>query len=91
MYKLFAFWSAPKPEDREVFEEYYAATHVSPAPAVSHVEKITTTLRPATGSRVSAPGWAIMRAFLGDVIARFGATVPMGDEVVGHRRLGVSR
>jgi uncharacterized protein (TIGR02118 family) len=44
VYKLYAFWSAPKPEDREAFEEYYASTHVPRAAAVPHLESIVTTL-----------------------------------------------
>jgi len=43
MYKLFAYWSAPKPEDVEAFEEYYASTHVPRAAAVPHLERIVTT------------------------------------------------
>src|SRR2546430_2377489 len=33
-YKLYAYWSAPKPEDVEAFEQYYAETHVPRAAAV---------------------------------------------------------
>jgi uncharacterized protein (TIGR02118 family) len=44
VYKLYAFWSAPKPEDQAAFEEYYAATHVPRAAAVPHLESIITTL-----------------------------------------------
>jgi uncharacterized protein (TIGR02118 family) len=43
MYKLFAYWSAPKPEDVEAFEEYYAGTHVPRAAAVPELERIVTT------------------------------------------------
>jgi uncharacterized protein (TIGR02118 family) len=43
MYKLFAYWSAPKPEDIEAFEEYYLATHVPRASAVPNLERITIT------------------------------------------------
>jgi uncharacterized protein (TIGR02118 family) len=43
MYKLFAYWSAPKPEDVDAFEEYYAATHVPRAAAVPELERIVTT------------------------------------------------
>lgn len=43
MYKLFAYWSAPKPEDVEAFEEYYASTHVPRAAAVPELERIVTT------------------------------------------------
>jgi len=42
-YKLFAYWSAPKPEDVEEFEEYYANTHVPRAAAVPNLKAITTT------------------------------------------------
>ena len=44
MYKLFAYWTAPKPEDREAFEEYYVNEHVPRAAAVPHLESIVTTL-----------------------------------------------
>lgn len=43
MYKLFAYWSAPKPEDVDAFEEYYISTHVPKATAVPHLERIVTT------------------------------------------------
>jgi len=42
-YKLFAYWSAPKPEDVDAFEEYYANTHVPRASAVPGLLEITTT------------------------------------------------
>jgi uncharacterized protein (TIGR02118 family) len=42
-YKLYAYWSAPKPEDVEAFEEYYADTHVPRAAAVPNLKAITTT------------------------------------------------
>lgn len=43
MYKLYAYWSAPKPEDGDAFEEYYLSTHVPRATAVPHLERIVTT------------------------------------------------
>lgn len=43
MYKLFAYWSAPKPEDVDAFEEYYASTHVPRAAAVPELERIVVT------------------------------------------------
>jgi uncharacterized protein (TIGR02118 family) len=42
-YKLYAYWSAPKPEDVEAFEEYYHSTHVPRAAAVPGLKAITTT------------------------------------------------
>jgi uncharacterized protein (TIGR02118 family) len=42
-YKLYAYWSAPKPEDVEAFEEYYAATHVPRAAAVPNLVAINLT------------------------------------------------
>jgi uncharacterized protein (TIGR02118 family) len=42
-YKLYAYWSAPKPEDVEAFEEYYASTHVPRASAVPNLVAINTT------------------------------------------------
>lgn len=42
-YKLFAYWSAPKAEDVEAFEEYYASTHVPRAAAVPNLTEIKTT------------------------------------------------
>jgi uncharacterized protein (TIGR02118 family) len=42
-YKIYAYWSAPKPEDVEAFEEYYASTHVPRAEAVPNLVEIVTT------------------------------------------------
>ncbi|MFC5952474.1 EthD family reductase [Pseudonocardia lutea] len=43
MYTLYAFWSAPQPQDEAAFEDYYAATHVPRASAVPHLSSIVTT------------------------------------------------
>jgi uncharacterized protein (TIGR02118 family) len=43
MYKLFAYWSAPKSDDVDAFEEYYLNTHVPRAAAVPNLERIVTT------------------------------------------------
>jgi uncharacterized protein (TIGR02118 family) len=43
MYKLYAYWSAPRSEDVDAFEEYYAHTHVPRAAAVPNLERIVTT------------------------------------------------
>ena len=53
-YKLFAYWSAPKPEDVDAFEEYYASTHVPRAAAVPNLVAITTT-RTADGFEGNPP------------------------------------
>jgi uncharacterized protein (TIGR02118 family) len=42
-YKLYAYWSAPRREDEEAFEEYYKSTHVPRAAAVPGLERIITT------------------------------------------------
>jgi uncharacterized protein (TIGR02118 family) len=42
-YKLYAYWSAPKPEDIDEFERYYAETHVPRASAVPNLVAINTT------------------------------------------------
>ena len=42
-YKLYAYWSAPKPEDVEEFEAYYASTHVPRAAAVPHLKELNLT------------------------------------------------
>jgi uncharacterized protein (TIGR02118 family) len=42
-YKLYAYWSAPKPEDVEAFEAYYAETHVPRAAAVPNLIAINLT------------------------------------------------
>jgi uncharacterized protein (TIGR02118 family) len=42
-YKLYAYWSAPRPEDVEEFERYYASTHVPRASAVPNLKAIATT------------------------------------------------
>jgi uncharacterized protein (TIGR02118 family) len=43
MYKLFCYWSAPKPEDVKAFEDYYLNTHCPRAAAVPHLERIVLT------------------------------------------------
>jgi uncharacterized protein (TIGR02118 family) len=53
-YKLFAYWSAPKDEDVDAFEEYYASTHVPRASAVPNLVSITTT-RTADGFEGNPP------------------------------------
>jgi uncharacterized protein (TIGR02118 family) len=42
MYKLYAYWSAPKPEDIDAFEKYYLETHVPRAAAVPNLLHIST-------------------------------------------------
>jgi uncharacterized protein (TIGR02118 family) len=44
MYKLYAYWSAPRAEDVEAFEEYYASTHCPKAERVPNLERLVTTL-----------------------------------------------
>ena len=53
-YKLFAYWSSPKPEDVEEFEQYYRETHVPRASAVPNLIKIVTT-RTSDGFEGGAP------------------------------------
>lgn len=43
MYKLFAFWTAPKPEDVDAFEQHYTQTHAPLAARVPHLRKLVTT------------------------------------------------
>jgi uncharacterized protein (TIGR02118 family) len=43
IYKAVSTWSAPKPEDQEEFEEYYARTHVPFAARVPGVLKLALT------------------------------------------------
>lgn len=54
MYKLFAYWSAPKPEDVDAFEQYYAETHCPRAAAVPHLERLVTN-RTADGFEGNPP------------------------------------
>ena len=42
-YKIFAYWSAPKPDDVDAFEQYYRSTHVPRASAVPGLKSIVTT------------------------------------------------
>ena len=42
MYKLYAYWSAPKPEEIDAFETYYLETHVPRAAAVPNLLHIST-------------------------------------------------
>lgn len=53
-YKIFAYWSAPEPEDVAAFEEYYESTHVPRAAAVPNLVAITTT-RTADGFEGNDP------------------------------------
>jgi uncharacterized protein (TIGR02118 family) len=43
MYKLYSYWSAPRPEDVEAFEEYYASTHRPKAEVVPGLRKLVLT------------------------------------------------
>jgi len=43
MYKLFACWTAPEPEDVEAFEEHYLNIHIPKATAVPHIERLVMT------------------------------------------------
>jgi uncharacterized protein (TIGR02118 family) len=42
MYKLYSYWSAPRAEDLEAFEEYYASTHCPKAEVVPHLARLVT-------------------------------------------------
>lgn len=42
MYKLYSYWSAPKPEDEQDFEEYYASTHCPKAEVVPNLARLVT-------------------------------------------------
>jgi uncharacterized protein (TIGR02118 family) len=42
MYKLYSYWSAPRPEDVEAFEDYYASTHCPKAEVVPNLERLVT-------------------------------------------------
>ncbi len=44
MYKLYALWSAPKPEDRPAFEKHYVGTHAPLAAAVPEIRRLVTSL-----------------------------------------------
>jgi hypothetical protein len=72
MYKLFAYWSAPKPEDVDAFEEYYISTH-----------EMVFASREAMAQSAESPEWGTMRECSGAIIERFGVelSVEMGDEV----------
>ncbi len=56
MYKLVAFWSAPKPEDTEAFEQYYAATHVPAAQKTPGLRKLEL-IRTPKGMEGHPPGF----------------------------------
>jgi uncharacterized protein (TIGR02118 family) len=43
MYKLYSYWSAPRPEDVEAFEDYYLSTHCPKAEAVPDLRKLVLT------------------------------------------------
>jgi uncharacterized protein (TIGR02118 family) len=42
MYKLYSYWSAPKPEDVGAFEDYYASTHCPKAEMVPNLSRLVT-------------------------------------------------
>jgi uncharacterized protein (TIGR02118 family) len=42
MYKLYSYWSAPKSEDVEAFEDYYASTHCPKAEVVPGLARLVT-------------------------------------------------
>lgn len=44
MYKLYAYWSRPKPEDIEAFEQYYLSKHVPRAAALPGLLELTATV-----------------------------------------------
>lgn len=44
MYKLYAYWSRPKPEDMEAFEQYYLSTHVPRAAALPELMGLSATV-----------------------------------------------
>lgn len=44
MYKMFAFWSAPKAEDQQEFEQHYKEIHLPLALAVPNLSSVTATL-----------------------------------------------
>ena len=46
MYKLYAFWSAPKREDVDAFEEHYTQIHGPLAAKVPHIKTLVTTRTP---------------------------------------------
>ena len=44
MYKLYAHWSAPKPQDQPAFEKHYLGIHAPLAAAVPEIRRLVTTL-----------------------------------------------
>jgi len=54
MYKIVAFWGAPKPSEVESFEKYYVEVHVPLARKVPHVRKLVLT-RTESGLEDAAP------------------------------------
>jgi uncharacterized protein (TIGR02118 family) len=46
MYKLYAFWSAPKPQDQPAFEKHYNEIHAPLARAVPEIRRLVTVLTP---------------------------------------------
>jgi len=43
MYKLYAVWTHPKPEDLEAFEQHYEAVHAPLAAAIPGLQKLALT------------------------------------------------
>jgi len=44
LYKLYAYWSRPKPEELEAFEDYYLSSHVPRAAALPELMELTATI-----------------------------------------------
>ena len=43
MYKLYSYWSAPRPDQVEEFEEYYRSTHCPKAEVVPNLRRLVLT------------------------------------------------
>ena len=83
MYKIVAFWGAPKPSDVETFEKYYLDVHVPLARKVPHVRRLVLTRADSGLEGAAAPfhrasetaQWRAMREDGGKMVARFGVTL----------------
>lgn len=70
MYKLYAFWSAPKSEDIEAFEEHYTQIHGPLAAKVPHIKTLVTTRTPG-GLEGGAPAYFRIAEMIFDSKADF--------------------
>jgi uncharacterized protein (TIGR02118 family) len=69
MYKLFAVWTHPKPEDLEAFEQHYEAVHAPLAAAIPGLQKLALTRTSDTLGEGTSPFHRIAELWFEDAEA----------------------